>query len=145
MLTSITFLPTTPELRAFGLLAEGEDIGDQWKEIMPGVYVGPLNPHLFIADHESWDEYPAPDPYNAYGVCDSPQQFIERVGALLHASPNQYVAFLTRVEKADQSPKGGWRWHKWGPYIGDHKPRHEYLYDEKGIDEVYVYHFWTRR
>lgn len=30
----------------------------------------------------------------------------------------------------------GWRWHKWGEYIGKHIPCYEYLSDEKGIDYV---------
>lgn len=34
---------------------------------------------------------------------------------------------------------GGWRWHKWGEYIGVHEPRHEYLSCEKGIDYVLSY------
>lgn len=34
---------------------------------------------------------------------------------------------------------GGWRWHKWGEYIGVHEPRHEYLSCEQGIDYVLSY------
>lgn len=34
---------------------------------------------------------------------------------------------------------GGWRWHKWGEYIGLHEPQHEYLSYEKGIDYVLSY------
>ena len=34
---------------------------------------------------------------------------------------------------------GGWRWHKWGEYIGVHEPRHEYLSCEKRIDYVLSY------
>lgn len=30
----------------------------------------------------------------------------------------------------DQPSEGGWRWHKWGPYVGDKHPEHEYLHDE---------------
>ena len=33
----------------------------------------------------------------------------------------------------------GWRWHKWGEYIGVHEPQHEYLSYEKGIDYVLSY------
>jgi hypothetical protein len=39
---------------------------------------------------------------------------------------------------------GGWRWHKWGPYIGKGEPTTEYLDDEDGFaDGVYVYHFYV--
>ena len=34
---------------------------------------------------------------------------------------------------------GGWRWHKWGEYLGVHEPQHEYLSYEKGIDYVLSY------
>ena len=34
---------------------------------------------------------------------------------------------------------GGWRWHKWGEYIGVHEPLHEYLSYEQGIDYVLSY------
>ena len=34
---------------------------------------------------------------------------------------------------------GGWRWHKWGEYIGVHEPQHEYLSCEQGIDYVLSY------
>ena len=35
----------------------------------------------------------------------------------------------------------GWRWHKWGPYIGTQDPQCEYLADEPEIKEVFVYRF----
>ena len=34
---------------------------------------------------------------------------------------------------------GGWRWHKWGEYIGLHEPQHEYLSYEQNIDYVLSY------
>ena len=34
---------------------------------------------------------------------------------------------------------GGWRWHKWGEYIGKHNPQYEYLDHESGIDYVLVW------
>ncbi len=84
------------------------------------------------------------EPANSYGVCDSPEQFMATVGPFLEASPDEYVVSFTPIRKADQPPDGGWRWHKWGPYIGEHRPQCEYIYDEPAIDEVYVYHFFRR-
>ncbi|KYC77058.1 hypothetical protein B4092_4795 [Bacillus licheniformis] len=46
---------------------------------------------------------------------------------------------MTKVRKKNQPRKYGWRWHKWGEYIGNHTPDHEYLYDEKEIEEIFVY------
>lgn len=41
--------------------------------------------------------------------------------------------------KEHEPPKDGWRWHKWGPYIGTQEPKAEYLYDEPTITLIYTY------
>jgi len=81
---------------------------------------------------------------SAYGVCDNEDQVIEKCPEL-QDEEREFVITLTRVEKANEPPYGGWRWHKWGPYIGTHKPEHEYLYDEEGIERVFVYHIYERK
>ena len=79
------------------------------------------------------------DIYNSYGVCDHYKQVLERITEL--QNPDRFfIMSVTPVLKANQSPEGGWRWHKWGPYIGTKTPTCEYLYDEPEIDQVYVYH-----
>jgi hypothetical protein len=50
-----------------------------------------------------------------------------------------YTVLLVRISKSDEPAEGGWRWHKWGPYIGDKKPTREYLVNEPEIDAVYVF------
>jgi len=53
-----------------------------------------------------------------------------------------YLIRVAPVRKAEQPAYGGWRWHKWGPYIGafkDHAKRSEYLYDTLEVEEVFVY------
>lgn len=81
----------------------------------------------------------------AYGVCDSPEQFMTALGDRLAADPSQFVISFTRIAKADEFPEGGWRWHKWGPYIGTQSPQCEYIYDEPEIEEVYCYHVFERK
>lgn len=81
----------------------------------------------------------------AYGVCDSPEQFMAALGDRLAADPSQFVVSFTRVAKSEQSPEGGWRWHKWGPYIGTQSPQCEYIHDEPAIKEVYCYHVFERK
>lgn len=71
------------------------------------------------------------------GVCDTPEQAVEKLKLREHPVP-MFVTFVC-VRRADQSPTGGWRWHKWGEYIGDHWPQHEYIYDERDIDQVYTF------
>lgn len=74
-----------------------------------------------------------------YGVCDSPEQVVERFPQLV-ADERPLLVYFTEVRREDQSPEGGWRWHKWGVYIGEREPTTEYLYDEPEIESVYVFH-----
>ena len=89
------------------------------------------------------NEYPDKDAIGSYGVCDSPKQFMEDYGAILEDDPeNKFVVFFTHVAKTP-GKKDGWRWHKWGEYVGKGTPTTEYLDDEQEFDEgVYVYHFY---
>ncbi len=81
--------------------------------------------------------------FNPYGVCDSYEQVLEQCPEIIESS-RQFCLFVTRLDKKNQSPKGGWRWHKWGPYIGKQEPECEYLYDEPVVETVYVYHVYER-
>lgn len=74
-----------------------------------------------------------------FGVCDHWSQVIERWPELL-TDPRRFVVTVTPIRKTDQTASGGWRWHKWGEYIGTKDPQYEYLYDEPDIDVVYVFH-----
>lgn len=74
-----------------------------------------------------------------YGVCDRWEQIVERWPEIVE-SPRQFVISITEMRREDQSPEGGWRWHKWGEYIGDQMPAHEYLYDDTHIDSVFTFH-----
>lgn len=82
--------------------------------------------------------------FGSYGVCDSPEQFMEKIGKHLEASSDKYVVCFVKIRKDEQSPSGGWRWHKWGEYIGKQEPQCEYIYDEPVIEEVYTYHFYKK-
>lgn len=76
-----------------------------------------------------------------YGVCDSPEQLLEHLPHLAE-DPEAYMVAMVEIRRDRQSDRGGWRWHKWGPYIGTQNPQHEYLYDEKHIDSVFTYHVY---
>jgi hypothetical protein len=92
-----------------------------------------------------WGSYPGlPGDHNAYGVCDSPDQFMKVLGPVLAIGPRQYVVSFVQLKKADEPSEGGWRWHKWGPYIGEQDPQCEYLYDEPVIEEVWTYHIYEK-
>lgn len=73
-----------------------------------------------------------------YGVCDNEEQVLIEHSEIV-TSDLLYCVLMTPVYKKDQSSEYGWRWHKWGEYIGNYDIQHEYLYDEVGIEMVYVY------
>jgi hypothetical protein len=102
----------------------------------------------FDGQGAAWCQYPdlqSDEKYfGCYGVCDSPEQLLTHpFGQWLAASVRRFTVSFTCVRKVDQSPDGGWRWHKWGEYIGTKDPQHEYLYDEgPEIEEVYCFHVY---
>ena len=80
--------------------------------------------------------------FSCYGVCDSPEQLIEHMPEDIKTSEVRYVISLVKLEKKDQPDWGGWRWHRWGEYIGTQKPQCEYLHDEPEIETVWTYHIY---
>ncbi len=82
------------------------------------------------------------DGVHPYGVCDSVEQLITQFGAILDNDERRFVISVTKIQRENQFSKGGWRWHKWGPYIGIQKPQHEYLYDDTHIDWVFCFHIF---
>lgn len=81
--------------------------------------------------------------FGSYGVCDNYQQILDQCATLTDPT-REFVVFLTPVCRDEQSDWGGWRWHKWGEYIGTETPTTEYLYDEPDIDQVYTYSILER-
>lgn len=80
---------------------------------------------------------------NCYGVCDDLEQLLSHFPEL-EAPGREFYVTLTEVRRDNQPAQYGWRWHKWGPYIGTHEKQCEYLYDEVGIDRVFCYHIYER-
>lgn len=71
------------------------------------------------------------------GVCDTPEQAMKHLA--LEDRPEPFFVSFVRIRRADQPLEGGWRWHKWGDYIGTRNPQREYLHDEPEIEEVYTF------
>ena len=84
----------------------------------------------------------------AYGVVDSIEQLQDLIKPIIECPDRNFVVSLCRVDREHQYEEGGWRWHKWGPYYGNHEPKHEYLYDEVDangvgiIDTVIIFHVY---
>lgn len=93
-----------------------------------------------------WYQYPIISNYsiNPDGVCDSPEQFIMKMGKILDELPDEYVVELACISKEEQPEQHGWRWEKWGEYIGEQIPQADYLFDEPNIKEVFVFHIYKR-
>ena len=111
--------------------------------LLERLHKGRMHPDRHQRDYDD-PEYPDRTPIRMtpYGVCDTPEQLLATYD--FEADPRNLVISLTQIVRADQSERGGWRWHKWGQYIGDHTPRHEYLYYEVDppIDSVYCFHVY---
>lgn len=130
-------------------LHSGIKLEDMWpKKVRQGVYttIG-HNPHLYLdfrpAHELQWPHWPDHEPWlSPYGVCDNPEQMLAHYDGVLNSCIRRYCVFFTRLDRQDEPPEGGWRWHKWGPYIGTQNPRHEYLYDDTHIDTVWCYHVY---
>ncbi|MGG1671524.1 hypothetical protein ACIFOE_12895 [Paenibacillus sp. NRS-1783] len=76
-----------------------------------------------------------------YGVCDHYEQILNLAPEIIN-SEKKYVIGLTLVKKEWEPEDGGWRWHKWGEYIGNQSPQCEYIYDEPEIEQVYCYYIY---
>lgn len=127
-------------------------LADEQKELALGVYqlYDSNMPDAVSADYNHFISWTIDDLRNGtffseYGVCDNYQQVLEKF-PFLQTDENQYVVTVTVMKKCHQPPQGGWRWHKWGEYIGTKNPQHEYLYDEdESIQEVFCYHIYKRK
>lgn len=122
-------------------LAQGKQSGA--RKIRDGIYeVSHFGSSDFM---RGWEEYADLGQHNSYGVCDGADNLLEAM-PILQDPVRQFVVTLTKVERdlTNKGQGGGWRWHKWGPYIGKHEPKMEYLDDEPDIDHVYCYHVYEK-
>ena len=76
-----------------------------------------------------------------YGVCDSIDQLKDYFKEEIEEVDRKFIITATPVfqDKKNKGKGGGWRWHKWGTYIGNLNPQCEYLDDEDfGEDFKYI-------
>lgn len=129
-------------LNCQGYFATGSvmHINDPWNR---KVYRELMNERHLLEWEEFAERYAMT--WGIYGVADDIHQVMSCHADLVNDPDKGYVIVVTRVTRASQPKEDGWRWSKWGNYIGNHEPQHEYLYDEEGIDEVIVYHVYRAR
>ena len=81
-----------------------------------------------------------------YGVCDSVEQFLKKFGSVIEESSDQYCVSFSKIVKNIPAVQGGWRWHKWGEYVGEKDPQHEYLdHEDDSIMEVYCFAVYKKK
>jgi len=141
MLVDVTFNPPQPHVGlVLTMIAGGRLIPERIKQ---GMYIAShwSIDQLGVPIRERWKEteYKELD-YPEFGVCDYPDQVVS-LYALGQRLEKLFVTFV-KIEKVTQSARGGWRWHKWGPYIGNQNPQAEHIYDESEIDTVYTFHIY---
>lgn len=155
MLIDAVFTEDSPIVALLNAIASNGAANQEPNRLAPGIYeINHFNGESLLDRSKGWGsdfkyQYPTltttdEDYFGSYGVCDNYQQVLDKC-PMLSTSKREFVLFLTAVCKADQYQEGGWRWHKWGEYIGTHTPTCEYLYDEPLIDIVYVYHITERK
>lgn len=143
MLKDLTYITTNPDFICATIAkVNGVDInGNIFERYEKGVYRH--DGYLFNFDRfiDNNCAETIIDKWVAYGVCDNYKQILECHKDIISDNKN-YVIGLSTVERKNQDENGGWRWHKWGEYIGNQNPQHEYLYDDTHIDKVYCYHIY---
>lgn len=97
----------------------------------PGVIISEsLNFSITIEDADNFASSP-------YGVCDSLAQLKRTdVWKEIVTDERPMAVILVPIRKSNQNERG-WRWEKWGDYIGQQQPMCDYLYDEPTIELVY--------
>jgi len=120
------------------------------EKIETGVYLSDLGFDIYFREHQDFKldypefaKYPKPGwDFGCYGVCDNWKNLKAHLPLVVTESERKFVISLVPIYKEDQPERDGWRWHKWGEYIGEQTPTHEYLYDEPVIELVYAYHVY---
>ena len=122
-------------------------IEDDYRNDFDGIYVCDLNSNYTIEALTNYKEkknFDSPLYWRNYGVCDNASQVLDYYDSLYeqykdYMEDKKFVILLAPIIREKQPECGGWRWHKWGQYIGKFESKCEYLYDEKGIDYVYCF------
>jgi len=90
-----------------------------------------------ISFAQSYEVFSVMDDKNQYGVADSIEQIKEYYKEEIENPNRKFFISVAYVEqnKSNKGKGGGWRWHKWGEYIGKLNPEYEYLDDEEFGDD----------
>jgi len=119
---------TEDDIQTYKLVEEDKD------KDFTGFYLAGMNDNHLIEQLTQYTEDRRCSFLMPHGVCDNASQIIER-----YDLSGDVIVIMTPIFREDQPEDGGWRWHRWGRYIGEKNPEYEYLYDEKDIELVFVF------
>lgn len=71
-----------------------------------------------------------------YGVCDNYQQLLDMYD--FENDPRLLFISMVEIRREFQPERDGWRYHKWGLYIGTQNPQCEYIY-------VWTFHIYEMK
>lgn len=98
-----------------------------------GIYVcEDYNDYYFI-NHLT--DYNCQEHFYIYGIADNASQILEAYPDI----PDDYIILMTPMFSKKDEPCSGWRWHKWGRYLGVQERSCEYLNDEPNTDMIYCF------
>ncbi len=119
---------------------------EEFMEELDGLY---YNESKKKPDETSLEYYTRNDKnwVDQYGVADNIKQIEKFYKKQIKSKTEKFVIALTpvRQNKENKGKGSGWRWHKWGRYIGKLNPLHEYLDDEdfgKNFQYVLCFHLY---
>lgn len=129
------------------------------KKVARGVYLGGLN-SFSLCIKDKYVEFPNLGKKTkimghyiyfkqSYGLCDNSYQIFKKYWWEIIHPFRVFSIILTPVYRDSQPKQFGFRYHKWGEYIGNQNPKHEYLYDDKHIRKIYSFKIveiiWQRK
>lgn len=125
-----------------GMVASLGKRSNHAKELQFGVYeIGHFGSTTWLTGYDNCPDLPIAD---GYGVCDNVEQIFEKCPEIKKDKNRQFVITMTPMHRENEPMNHGWRWNRWGEYIGTQDPQHEYLFDEQDIDLVYVFHVYEK-
>lgn len=110
-------------------------------EVLPGVFTGAGFNFYLDLKHAATRYTVADDLDSVVGdsvVADTVEQVLAHWQDRIQDPQSFYAISGTKVLRDPSLPGQGWRWHKWGAYIGERQPKWEYLNDEPDIPFVLV-------
>lgn len=131
-------------------LKNAKDIRDFLYQIKTGIYKGcwsksDLKDYCGL-EVEEYDSFLNKNNFNSsfrenFGVADNIEQVLEHYPELLE-SKDSFIVIFSDVYRKDQPKSYGFRYEKFGEYIGTQDIQHEFIYDDKHIDKVIIYHIF---